>query len=51
MADRGFLKRGFMCIKVQGFALLNLSNFLIISHENEIIGLTETKLFLFHRIF
>ena len=36
-ADSGFLKRGFICIKVLGFALLILSHFSLISHENEII--------------
>ena len=33
-----------------GFALLILSNVSLISHENEIFGLTETKLFDFNRI-
>ena len=33
-ADPGFLKRGFICVKVWGFALLILSNFYSISHEN-----------------
>ena len=36
-AEPGFLERGFICIKVWGFALLNLSHFSDISHENEII--------------
>ena len=37
-ADPGFLDRGFICIKVCGFALpLNLSHSSQISHENEII--------------
>ena len=35
-ADNGFLKRGFICIKGWGFALLILSSFALISHENEI---------------
>ena len=26
-ADPGFLERGFICLKVWGFALLNLSHF------------------------
>ena len=33
-ADPGFLERGFICLKVWGFALLFLSNFSEISHEN-----------------
>ena len=37
--------RGFFCIKVWEFALLILSQFCQISHEN------VTKLFHFHRIF
>ena len=36
-ADSGFLERGFICIKVWGFALLILSNFSSIPQENEII--------------
>ena len=36
-ADPGFLERGLICIKVWGFALLILSHFSKISHENEII--------------
>ena len=36
-ADPGFLERGFICLKVWEFALLILSNFSKISHENEII--------------
>ena len=36
-ADPGFLERGFLCIKVWGFALLILSHLAQISHENEII--------------
>ena len=35
-ADPGFLDRGFVCIKVWGLALLILSHFSKISHENEI---------------
>ena len=34
--DPGFLERGFIYIKVWGFALLILSPFSQISHENEI---------------
>ena len=36
-ADPGFLERVFVCINVWGFALLILSHFSKISHENEII--------------
>ena len=36
-ADPGFLEMGFKCIKGWGFALLILSHFSSISHENEII--------------
>ena len=36
VADPAFLKRGFICIKGWGFALLDLSHFSEISHENEI---------------
>ena len=42
--------KGFICIKVWGFALLILSHFSYISHENKIIW-SETKLFHFHGIF
>ena len=34
-AGSGFLEREFICIKVLGFALLILSHFSLISHENE----------------
>ena len=36
-ADSGFLERGFICIMVWWFAVLILSHFSYISHENEII--------------
>ena len=36
-ADPGFLERGFICITVCVFALLNLSYFTYISLETEII--------------
>ena len=36
-ADPGFLERGFIYIKVWVFALVILSHFFKISHENEII--------------
>ena len=36
-AGPGFLERGFVYIKVWGFALLILSHYSQISHENEII--------------
>ena len=36
-ADPGFLEMGAICIKVWGFALLILSHFSQISHENEFI--------------
>ena len=36
-ADPKFLERWFICIKGWGFALLILSHFSEISHENEII--------------
>ena len=42
---------GLACIKLWGFAFLILSHISEISHEYEIIGLTDTKLFHFHRIF
>ena len=35
--DPEYLERGFICIKVWGFALQSLSNFSKISHENETI--------------
>ena len=37
--------------KGRGVTLLNLAQFSLISHENEIICLTETKLFHCHMIF
>ena len=49
--DPAFLERGFICIMVWGFAFLSLSHFSYIFHENEKKnGLTETKLFHFHRV-
>ena len=35
--DPGFLERGFVCVKVWGFALLISSHFSQIFHENELI--------------
>ena len=37
VVDPGFLEKGFICIKVWGFALLVFSHFSKISHKNEII--------------
>ena len=50
-ADLGFLERGFIYIKVWGFALLILSRFLKYPMKMKLFGLTETKLFHFHKIF
>ena len=55
-ADSRFLERGFICKTMWvrgggGLALLILSHFFKISHENETFGLTKTKLFHFNRIF
>ena len=36
-ADPEFRKSGFLCLKVRGFALLILSQFSQISHDNDII--------------
>ena len=47
-ADPGFLEMGFICIKVYGLAMLILSHFSSISHENEIIW---SHWYHFHRIF
>ena len=43
--------KGVHMYKGAGFFLLILSHFSKISYENEIICLTESKLFNFHRIF
>ena len=48
-ANPVFLERGFIYIKVSGFALLILSHFSQISYENEIIW--SHKSFHFHRIY
>ena len=42
-ADPGFQKRGYICIKGRGFALLILSRFSKISHGNEIIFIGYLK--------
>ena len=39
-AVQGIPERGFICIKVGGFALLILFNLPEISYENEIVGLS-----------
>ena len=50
--DPEFLKRGFLCIKVKVVRYANsISFFLNISGKCNNFGLTETKLFHFHRIF
>ena len=46
-ADPRFLERGFISITVLGFALLILSHFSLISHENEIIWSTRPNYFIF----
>ena len=46
-ADPGFLKRGFICINV---FVVRFADF-IIPMKMKQFGLTETKLFYFHRIF
>ena len=48
--DPGFLERGYIYIKVWGFALLILSHFVKYSIKKKYFGLTETKWFHFHRI-
>ena len=51
-ADPGFLERGFICIKVCGVCYADLISFLLnIQWKRNVFGLTETKLFHFHRIF
>ena len=46
-ADPGFLERGFICIKVLGFALLILSHFSEISHEERNVLVSLGPFFLF----
>ena len=49
--DPGFLEIAFICIKVWGFASLIFLSFLKYPMKIKYFGLTETKLFHFHRIF
>ena len=46
-----FMERGFICIIVWGFALLTLSHFSYIAHENEIIWSHLDQIISFHGIF
>ena len=50
-ADPGFLKRGFICLKMRGVRFADFILFFKYLMEMNLFGLTETKLFHFHRIF